>query len=330
MPLAERPILDYTPLYHGLADSPLAPWLEWLPQQVASALEPTRHGDVPQWLRTLRQFPVITPSTIELNRDTIRIGQADDLSVEQQSQLQQLLLQFQPWRKGPFELFGIAIDTEWRSDWKWRRLAEAIDPLQDRLILDVGSGNGYYGWRMVGAGAKQVLGIDPTLRYLMQFGAIDHFIAHRANTVLPLRLEQLATPIPCFDTLFSMGVIYHQRDPLAHLRQLGRYLRPGGQLILEGLVIEGTVDECLIPKKRYAKMHNVYALPSVPMLLEWLRQSGYHSVELVDVTPTTPEEQRRTRWMVFESLADYLDPTNPALTIEGYPAPIRAIATAKV
>ena len=61
----------------------------------------------------------------------------------------------QPWRKGPFSLFGVQIDTEWRSDWKWNRVAPHLSPLAGRRVLDVGCGNGYYGWRMCAAGAAR-------------------------------------------------------------------------------------------------------------------------------------------------------------------------------
>jgi len=40
-------------------------------------------------------------------------------------------------------------------------------------------------------------------------------------------------------------------------------------------------------------------------------------------------EQRRTEWMVFESYEDFIDKSNPALTVEGHPAPIRIFVKAK-
>ena len=65
------------------------------------------------------------------------------------------------------------------------------------------------------------------------------------------------------------------------------------------------------------------------VLVSWMKRCGYRAVRLVDVTTTTVEEQRSTAWMRFESLADFLDPDNAALTIEGHPAPQRAIVTAR-
>jgi tRNA (mo5U34)-methyltransferase len=98
--------------------------------------------------------------------------------------------------------------------------------------------------------------------------------------------------------------------------------------VLETLVIDGEGDRVLVPKGRYAKMRNVWFIPSLPLLENWLRRCGFERVTTVDVTRTTFEEQRSTDWMTFESLADFLDPADRDFTIEGYPAPRRAIVTA--
>ncbi len=53
------------------------------------------------------------------------------------------------------------------------------------------------------------------------------------------------------------------------------------------------------------------------------------SQRIADVCVTTTEEQRRTEWMVTESLADFLDPNDRSKTVEGYPAPQRAVLIAR-
>ncbi len=149
-------------------------------------------------------------------------------------------MQLHPWRKGPYEICGIPIETEWRSDWKWERLQPHIEPLADRLVLDVGCGNGYHGWRMLGEGARLVIGIDPTQLFVMQFEALRHFLgSQHPLRVLPLGIEDLPANLQGFDTVFSMGVFYHRRSPFAHLAELKGALRKGGELVLETLVIEG-------------------------------------------------------------------------------------------
>ncbi len=106
-------------------------------------------------------------------------------------------------------------------------------------------------------------------------------------------------------------------------------LRRGGQLVLETLVLEGNDDLALCPDKRYAKMNNVYFLPTVRCLKNWLRRTGFSDIRCVDVTPTTSSEQRKTEWIQTESLTDFLDPADSTRTIEGYPAPVRAILVAE-
>ena len=320
-------MIDYDGLWRELAATPLASWQAALLPLVQQKLTPDSHGDLPDWYAALSQLPAVMPSVIDLNADCLSIGGVGDIDAATRDRLEQLLMQFHPWRKGPFDLFGIHIDTEWRSDWKWNRIAPHLD-LRGRRVLDVGCGNGYYGWRMAGAGAALVLGVDPTLRYVMQYAALRHFIGPSANHVLPLTLEALPDNSAAFDTVFSMGVLYHRRDHVEHLQRLLGQLRDGGQLILEGLVIDGGIGAVLHPQGRYAKMKNVFALPSCATLVQWLHDSGFHAVELLDVGPTTTAEQRRTPWMQFESLADFLDPDDARRTIEGHPAPLRAVFSA--
>ncbi len=191
-------------------------------------------------------------------------------------------------------------------------------------------GNGYHCWRMAGAGADLVIGIDPTQLFLAQFLAVRHFLGKSYPIhLLPLGIEQLPANLQAFDTVFSMGILYHRRSPIDHLYELKGCLHQGGELVLETLVIEGEEGEVLVPNGRYAKMRNVWFIPTPATLCGWLRRCGFRNVRLVDVTATTVEEQRRTEWMQFESLSDYLDPANPQLTIEGHPAPQRAIILAE-
>jgi tRNA (mo5U34)-methyltransferase len=268
-------------------------------------------------------------SVRNLDADKVQIGLASDLSAEQQAQLKADLMMFHPWRKGPYDLFGIHVDTEWRSDWKWERLKDHISPLKYRTVLDVGCGNGYHCWRMLGAGAKRVIGIDPTLISVMQFHLIKKMYGESAPIdVLPVGIEQLPFGMKAFDTVFSMGVLYHRRSPIDHLLELREALKSGGELVLETLVIEGGLGGTLLPKDRYAKMRNVWFLPSCETLISWLERCGFKNIRLVNVCKTTIEEQRTTEWMTFYSLPNFLDPHNPDLTCEGLPAPMRAIVIA--
>ena len=322
-------MMNYDLLLAALKDTPLAPWAEILPQQIAAGLDEKRYGDLAGWKKSLAKLPKVNASSVDFN-DSVTIGAEQDIPQATRDHIRSALEELIPWRKGPYFVHDIHIDTEWRSDWKWERVLPFLAPLKDRLILDVGCGNGYHCWRMLGAGAQRVIGIDPSPRFVVQFQAIKHFAgAEHPIDVLPLGIEELPEKLQAFDTVFSMGVFYHRRSPMDHLRELREALRPGGQLVLETLVIEGELGDVLVPEGRYAMMGNVWFLPSCDTMLAWMRKMGFKSPRVVDVCPTTTQEQRATHWMRFHSLPEFLDPQNPALTAEGHPAPVRAVFIAE-
>jgi tRNA (mo5U34)-methyltransferase len=322
-------MINYDSLIAALQDTPLAAWAAQLPQQIAAGLDEKRYGDLAGWKASLAKLPAAKTSTTDFSR-AVTLGAESDISLEVRSQIRAALEELIPWRKGPYFIHGIHLDTEWRSDWKWDRVLPFLAPLKDRLILDVGCGNGYHCWRMLGAGAQRVIGIDPSPRFVVQFHAIKHFAgADHPIDVLPLGIEDIPDKLQAFDTVFSMGVFYHRRSPMDHLRELRDALRPGGQLVLETLVIEGGLGDVLVPEGRYAMMGNVWFLPSCETMLAWMRKMGFKNPRVVDVNPTTTQEQRATDWMRFHSLPEFLHPENPSLTAEGHPAPIRAVFVAE-
>ncbi len=322
-------MIDYNDFLNSLKDSKLESWCESLPALFEKGLSATRHGDLPRWQTVLDSLPDLKSDDVEL-KDALRIGQPSELNDAQLGEIMIKLRKFHPWRKGPFELFGIHLDTEWHSDWKWDRVLPHIQPLVGRKVLDVGCGNGYHCFRMAGEGAEQVVGIDPSPLFIMQFRAIKHFMVNPPNVeILPLRMEELPSFIPAFDTVFSMGVLYHRRSPLDHLRELRSCLVTGGELVLETLVIDGGLGEVLMPEGRYAKMGNVWFIPTPDTLMLWLRRIGFKDVKVVDINQTSLKEQRSSEWMNFESLEDFLDPNDKNLTIEGYPAPKRVVIVAR-
>lgn len=294
---------------------------------VEARMAPSAHGDMARWKRAIADLPAIPPDTAQLTSDVIRLLR-DDADTDQRDRIREVLLQLSPWRKGPFDVGGVLVDSEWRSDMKWRRVQSAID-VSGKRVLDVGCGNGYYGLRMLGAGAGVVVGIDPTLLYVMQFRALQTYLPTLPMQVLPLRLEEMPDGRPAFDSVFSMGVLYHQRSPIDHLLQLRKQVVPGGELLLETLVLPGEEAKARTPRGRYARMRNVWALPTVAELEIWLQRAGFRDTVCHGTTRTGTEEQRSTEWMSFESLREALDPADPALTVEGWPAPTRAVITAR-
>ena len=321
-------MIDYQPLYKVLLDAKADAWVDMLPSQLAQAFDLSANGNAAAWLDTIEQLPNVLPSTISLNANQVKVGEGSDLDELSRAMLLEQLKTFHPWRKGPYDVFGINIDTEWRSDWKWDRLKEHIAPLDKRLVLDVGCGNGYHCWRMLGSGAKMVVGVDPLLLNVLQFQVIRKLMGETPVYVLPMTLEQIPAETKAFDTVFSMGVLYHRRSPIDHLLELKDCLQSGGELVLETLVVDGKDGEVLMPEGRYAKMRNVWFLPSCETLISWMKRCGFKNCRVIDVSTTSVEEQRATEWMQFHSLAEFLDQDNPELTCEGLPAPKRAIILA--
>lgn len=304
--------------------APFAGSLHLLVRQVLAG----RDAKVAALQKLLRQLPDIGPTRIELDRDCVTIGRSSDLNDDQRYDLEAVLKGLKPWRKGPFELFGIRIDSEWDASLKWRRVAPHLAPLIGRRILDVGSSNGYYLYRMAPAQPRLILGIEPYRLYYFQFLALQHFIDLPGLYTLPIKLEALPAMPQWFDTILCMGILYHRRSPLETLSRLGDMLSAGGQLILETLIIRGDGSQALFPGRRYACMRNVYFIPTVACLENWLARSGFSDIRCVDITATTLQEQRKTRWVDSDSLDRFLDPEDPGLTVEGYPAPVRAVVVA--
>ena len=360
-PSAENASLNHLDaFFKATARSKLAPHHAHLKQALASL---NRHGDEGKWedalqavvdAKVLRKKPLsekplrkkplsekplhkkpldkkplhkMKTDSWDLTADTLRIGNETSPLLPDEA-----IMAFHPWRKGPFLFRGTFIDTEWRSDWKWQRIRPHISDLQGRLTLDLGCGNGYHLLRMLGDGASLALGVDPTWLFNYQFRLIQSQLPPNNAWLLPLRTEHLPA-FNCFDSVFSLGVLYHRRSPLDHLAELLSFLKPGGELILETLVVEaeteGDAQAALLPTGRYAMMGNVYFIPSTGLLEAMLAKAGFTRVRTVDVSRTSTEEQRATKWMTFLSLSDYLDPQDPSRTVEGHPAPTRAIVIAE-
>ena len=309
-------------------ETSLRDWLREMPDQFCQGMSEKRFGDLPRWRAAIAALPSLETEVIDLDANAVSASGA--VSTAGIIELEAALRGLHPWRKGPYSLFGVNIDSEWRSDFKWDRLAHAIDSLRGRRVLDVGCGSGYHCWRMKGVGATEVIGIDPTPLFVLQFKAIQRYLSIDSVHVLPLALEQLPPKLKAFDTTFSMGVLYHRRSPIDHLTDLRDTLVAGGQLVVETLVVEGDADTVFVPPDRYARMGNVWFLPSPAALKKWISKAGFIDVALVDVNQTTIAEQRSTDWMTFYSLSNFLDSADHKKTVEGHPAPMRATVTARL
>lgn len=268
------------------------------------------------------------------NQSHVEIGKSQELSSEDRERLIQYAKDFIPWRKGPFKFFEEELDAEWRSDFKWDRIAKNYDIaslIKDKTVLDIGCNNGYFMFRMLEHNPKMVLGIDPVLRNLAQFMLLQSFVQSEKLFFELFGIEHLDCFENYFDTIFSMGILYHHRSPLDQLNQIRRSLQKGGALVLETIIWPGEEPIAFTPKDRYAKMKNVYFLPTVNCLKNWLEKCRFEDIQVLDVGTTSLEEQRNSEYCPRpqETLVDFLDSDDQKLTIEGYPAPLRAVLVAK-
>ncbi|MFW2366248.1 MAG: tRNA 5-methoxyuridine(34)/uridine 5-oxyacetic acid(34) synthase CmoB [Desulforhopalus sp.] len=260
---------------------------------------------------------------VDCSGDTIIIGGQDELSDHEQDNITLNLKAFMPWRKGPFSVFGTEIDAEWRSEKKWRRVIPELPDLEDKMVADIGCNNGYYMFRMSHFRPRLVLGFEPSVQHYYCFKSLNRMACCPELDINLLGVEHLHLFENCFDVVFLMGIIYHRPSPVDTLRDILLALKPGGTVIIESQAIPGEEPIALFPQETYAKVPGTYFVPTGNCLCNWMKKAGFIDTQLFSSHAMSTEEQRRTDWMVFESYNDFIDPTNPQLTIEGYPAPWR-------
>jgi tRNA (mo5U34)-methyltransferase len=270
-------------------------------------------------------LPVYENSTYSLG-DTVTVD-IDGLSKEDAEQIEKTARMMLPWRKGPFRINDLLIDSEWQSQIKYN-LLEPYFNLKDKIVGDIGCNNGYYLFRMLSQQPKKLVGFDPSALYYSQFQFVDHFI--QSNIVYEmLGVEHVEYYEHQFDLLFCLGVLYHRSDPVAMLKSLYKGLNKSGELILDTFMIDGEEEVCLTPKERYSKIPNIYFIPTVNALKNWCHRAGFDEVEVLEIKKTDMTEQRKTEWIATQSLEDFLDPDDVTRTVEGYPAPKRVYIKAK-
>ncbi|MBS9777309.1 MAG: tRNA 5-methoxyuridine(34)/uridine 5-oxyacetic acid(34) synthase CmoB [Gammaproteobacteria bacterium] len=282
------------------------------------------HGDVERWQKALNDLPNIDNVGVAVNEKIYLTG----ISNSDPHVVENTLKRLCPWRKGPFQFLDTHIDTEWDSLLKWRRVQDTGIDFSNKNVLDIGCGNGAFMWGINQAGAKSVTGVDPMWLFYHQFMVIQRYAKNPHMCFLPLGVQDL--PLKnSFDSVLSMGVLYHRKSPLDHLLQLKGLIKKGGDLVMETIVLPDNEKTLLTPQDRYAGMRNVWMIPSVGVLCDWLIKVGFEITHVSDLVKTTLDEQRQSDWMDFHSLNQFLDDNDDELTIEGHPAPYRVIITAK-
>ena len=260
--------------------------------------------------------------------DVVSIGSVSECSNSTQAEIRQALKAFMPWRKGPFSIFGVEIDAEWRSQRKWNRIEPQLPDLYNKVIADIGCNNGYYMFRMTPHQPQFILGFEPSVQHYYCFKALNGMAGFDNLETALLGIEHLGLFPETFDIIFLMGVIYHRASPVDALKDVFSALKPGGSVIIESQAIPGEEPIALFPERTYAKVPGTYFVPTGSCLKNWILRAGFISADLFFSHPMSSDEQRRTDWMVFESYDDFIDPDNPSLTIEGFPAPYRVFLKA--
>jgi tRNA (mo5U34)-methyltransferase len=259
--------------------------------------------------------------------NTVKITNIDTISDVTKAKIEEVAKLMMPWRKGPFELCGLFIDTEWQSFLKYNLLEPHFD-LKGKKVADIGCNNGYYMFRMLSEKPEKIVGFDPSALCKCQFDFINHYVKSDIEFEL-LGVEHLPFYEEKFDTVFCLGVLYHRPDPIGTLKALAKGIQSGGELFLDTFMIDGDEDICLSPETTYSKIPNIYFVPTVKALKNWCGRAGFIDIEVLEITVTTEDEQRSTPWIQGESLGSFLDPKDKTKTIEGYPAPKRVYIKAK-
>lgn len=270
----------------------------------------------------LAQLPDYTIHSHCGNTITVKSDEAVD-----HDQIEKLARMMMPWRKGPFDLFGMHIDTEWRSDLKYNFLRPHFN-LSGKKVADIGCNNGYYMFRMLEDAPAKLVGFDPSALFKTQFDFINHFV--KSDIVYELLgVEHLPFYEEKFDVIFCLGVIYHRPDPVGMLKDLAKGLAEGGEVYLDTFIIDGDQPVALCPAESYSKITNVYFVPTLKALENWCHRAGFKEFEVLGSVVTTSDEQRRTKWIESHSLEDFLNPADNTKTVEGYPAPKRGYVRLK-
>jgi tRNA (mo5U34)-methyltransferase len=259
---------------------------------------------------------------ININIDDCVNIDIENFSSEQREFIYDFAKELRPWRKGPFKINDIFIDSEWQSFIKYNLIKKHFD-LKDKVVGDIGCNNGYYMFRMLEDNPKKIIGFDPSILTKIQFDFINYFVKSDKIIFELLGVEHCEFYEEKFDVLFCLGVLYHRSDPVNTLKSLAKSINKDGCLILDTFMIDGELEVALTPNKKYSKIPNIYFVPTIPALKNWCLRAGFSDVEVLETSTTNFDEQRKTEWIYGESLEDFLDKDDPSKTVEGYPAPKR-------
>ena len=288
----------------------------------------SNHGNLEQWKNILTKLPDISTNYLDFSKEFIQIGNSNEINLSQLKVLEKGLLNLRPWRKGPFNIFGLEIDSEWRSEKKWQRIEDYLPKIKGMRIGDIGCSNGYYSYKLLKLEPELIVGMDKTSLFIIQFLATKFYAKQiQELIILPCSSEEFNPEFVDFDLLLSMGILYHAKNPSNHLASLQRLVKKNGYIILETIISNLKQNINIEKNQTYAGMSNIGTIFTKDNLIKLLNVSGFKNIQVVNDSFTSISEQRTTRWMQGKSLSDFI--LSNGDTLEGYPPVCRTIFIAQ-
>ena len=288
----------------------------------------SNHGNQNKWIKILNELPAISTSYLDYRNSSVIIGEKNEINETQITTLEKELLKLSPWRKGPFNIFGLEIDSEWRSEKKWQRIQNYLPNIKGMRIADIGCSNGYYSYKLLELQPDLIVGMDKTALYVMQFLALKYYTQQiQELIVLPCSSEEFNFKKIDFDLVLSMGILYHSKNPSSHLNSLKHLVKKNGYIILETITSNMPNNIDVKKNQTYAGMKNIGTIFTKKNLNDLMLSSGFKNIEIVNDSFTDSNEQRSTKWMNGKSFKDFTLPNGN--TLEGYPPVCRSIFVAQ-
>ena len=288
----------------------------------------SNHGNLQQWKNILTKLPDISTNYLDFSKECIQIGNPKEINLSQLEILEKGLLNLRPWRKGPFNIFGLEIDSEWRSEKKWQRVEDYLPKIKGMRIGDIGCSNGYYSYKLLKLEPELIVGMDKTSLFIIQFLATKFYAKQiQELIILPCSAEEFNPEFIDFDLLLSMGILYHAKNPSNHLASLQRLVKKNGYIILETIISNLKQNINIGKNQTYAGMSNIGTIFTKDNLIKLLNVSGFKNIQVINDSFTNISEQRTTKWMQGKSLSDFI--LSNGGTLEGYPPVCRTIFIAQ-
>ena len=288
----------------------------------------SNHGNLEQWKNILTKLPDISTNYLDFSKECIQIGNPKEINLSQLKILEKGLLNLRPWRKGPFNIFGLEVDSEWRSEKKWQRIEDYLPKIKGMRIGDIGCSNGYYSYKLLKLEPELIVGMDKTSLFIIQFLATKFYAKQiQELIILPCSAEEFNPEFIDFDLLLSMGILYHAKNPSNHLASLQRLVKKNGYIILETIISNLKQNINIEKNQTYAGMSNIGTIFTKDNLIKLLNVSGFKNIQVINDSFTNISEQRTTKWMQGKSLSDFI--LSNGDTLEGYPPVCRTIFIAQ-